>query len=177
MQTHERFSSGIPSEEELALQIDLENRRRLNLAEYESNLNNEFDEHPWWSFFDGEVVVDEEGAFWAVYNRWCDENDAHGWKVVRCPADQVEYREINVHGVKRQDVYPARNGKDGLRTFQLLIRDEDVGLTNNDVLNVSLYHNDTEVTPRLHLWKHRTSMTSAPSLQIAMMEIEGVAAD
>lgn len=163
MNTFENGMFGAWTEQDTAYRSNIEWQKQANLAEYEKELINDNGEHPWWSFFDG-GVQDENGVTWAVYNRWCDEIQTSGWKVICCPDGQAEFREIPVTQVVRQEVYPAMAGRDGLTTFQLHIHDEATGLTNNDVLNVLLYHNNDKLSPQLHLWSQVAAMSSSTQL-------------
>jgi hypothetical protein len=160
--------SSSPEVRYLTHQNNIDWQRSVSLSEYESTFMNDQDEHPWWSFFDS-GVQDEEGAVWAVYNRWCEETQTNGWRVVRCPSDQTRFREIPITRVVRRDVYPAVADKDGLTTFQLSIYDKATGFANNDVLNVLLYHNHGEVKPKLSMWNQTTTMRPlAPHPQVAL---------
>lgn len=152
MGAFERMTSNQQTE-----QGERDQSKQDSLAQYEKDLINDQDEHPWWPFLDG-GVRDENGALWSVFNRWYDETQESGWKVVYCPEDEVEFREIPVTKVVRQEVYSSKPDKEGLTTFQLHIAEKALGFSNNDILNVLQYRSDDNIRTTLRLWNHTSAM-------------------
>ncbi len=132
--------------------------QRASLALFEEEFMNDQNDHPWWPFFDT-ALQDETGALWSVYNRWFDETRPDGWKIAYCSPKEEFFAEIDVNHVIRSAMRPVRDGSDNLTTFQLHIRDDALGMQNNDVLNLLLYHNQDGISrAALQMWNQAHAM-------------------
>jgi len=154
MQTLEKPTLYIPD----MIDEEIRELRHDNLARYEYGLLNNEDDHPWWPFFDG-GVSDTNGDLWAIYNRWCDETRPEGWRVTYCGNDETDFRELAITKIVRSTISKPAHDSPGLITFQLYLHDEAAGLTDNDILNLLLYHDDSGISQaKLQMWNQNSPM-------------------
>lgn len=110
----------------------------------------------WHSLFEA-GARDQNGAVWALYNSFGEEESPQGWQVYRAAPGETSFDWVAVESVLRTDLTTYVQSDKPLVTYQFRVGTEEnrgIGMRPSDILNIIF---DGE-EPGVHFWDHSRSM-------------------